>query len=94
MIRIITIFLAGADTLGFLIGALLFLRGWRRTRDLLFGTFAAAFLLLATNQALTVFIRLPEPERSWIYLFRLVGFVLLTLAIVGKNMQARAPKMR
>lgn len=92
--RTVGIFLAGADTLGFLIGALLFLRAWRRMRDSLFGTFSAAFLLLAINQALTVFVTLPEPEKSWIYLFRLVGFVLIILAIVGKNMQSRAANRR
>jgi zinc transporter ZupT len=94
MASTLAIFLAGADTLGLALGALLFLRGWRRTRDLLFGAFAAAFVLLAINQALTVFIHLPEPEKSWIYLFRLVGFVLIILAILGKNMQARAPGHR
>ncbi|MGH6889202.1 MAG: DUF5985 family protein [Rhizomicrobium sp.] len=89
MIRNVGIFFAGADTLGFLVAGLLFLRAWRRTRDLLFISFAAAFALLAINQALTVFITLPEPEKSWIYLLRLAAFVLLIFAIAAKNMQAR-----
>ncbi|MGH6876482.1 MAG: DUF5985 family protein [Rhizomicrobium sp.] len=92
MIAMTAGFLGGADTLGFLIGGLLFLRAWRRTHDSLFASFAAAFVLLAINQALTVFVLLPEPEKSWIYLFRLAAFVLLIFAIVAKNFQARTGK--
>lgn len=89
MMRILSSFLGGADTLGFFVAALLFLRAWRQTRDSLFASFAAAFVLLALNQLLTVFVRLPEPEKSWIYLLRLAAFVLLIFAIAAKNMQAR-----
>ncbi|HEX4078469.1 MAG TPA: DUF5985 family protein [Rhizomicrobium sp.] len=92
MTRTIAVFFAGADTLGFLVASLLFLRAWRRTHDSLFGSFAAAFVLLAINQALTVFITLPEPEKSWIYLLRLAAFILLIFAIIAKNMQARIGK--
>jgi hypothetical protein len=91
--RTVAAFLAGADTLGFLVGGLLFLRAWRRTQDSLFASFAAAFALLAANQALTVFVVLPEPEKSWIYLLRLAAFVLLIFAIVSKNVQTRTGKL-
>jgi zinc transporter ZupT len=89
VIRIVSSFLGGADTLGFCVAALLFLRAWRQTKDSLFASFAAAFALLALNQLLTVFVTLPEVEKSWIYVLRLAGFVLLIIAIIAKNLQTR-----
>ncbi|HLY05964.1 MAG TPA: DUF5985 family protein [Rhizomicrobium sp.] len=82
-------FLSGADAFGYLVAALLFLRAWARTRDPLFTSFAAAFVLMAINQVLTVFVTLPEPDKSWIYLFRLAAFVLIIMAIIVKNVQTR-----
>jgi hypothetical protein len=48
----------------FLIAGLFFLRFWTRTRDFLFAAFAAAFWLLAANQALAVMIDVAREERS------------------------------
>ena len=45
-------FLSGAITMGFLAGGLFFLRFWRETRDQLFLTFAVAFWLLGLVQAI------------------------------------------
>ena len=42
-------FLYGAIVMGFAVATLLFLSYWRRTRQSLFLTFAASFLLLAVN---------------------------------------------
>jgi hypothetical protein len=78
-------FLSGAITAGFLIASLFFLSFWRRTHDSLFAAFAAAFLLLAANQALIILAGIPEEHRSWIYLLRLAAFALLIVAIVRKN---------
>jgi hypothetical protein len=78
-------FLSGAITAGFLIASLFFLSFWRRTRDSLFAAFAAAFLLLAANQALITLAGIPEEHRSWVYLLRLAAFALLIIAIVRKN---------
>jgi hypothetical protein len=79
-------FVSGAITIGFLIVGLFFLRFWSRTRDRLFLTFAAAFWLLAVNQALVALAGIPREEQSWIYLIRLLAFILIIVAIVHKNM--------
>jgi hypothetical protein len=78
-------FISGLITMGFLVASLLFLRFWKRTRDLLFGAFAAAFCLLAVNQALVALIDIPREERSWIYLLRVAAFALIIVAVVWKN---------
>ena len=78
-------FLYGMTTMGFVIAALFFLRFWRRTRDPLFVTFAAAFLLLALNQFLVAFSPFPSESQSLLYLLRITAFALLIVAIIWKN---------
>jgi hypothetical protein len=77
--------MSGMITMGFLVAALLFLRFWTRTRDMLFAAFATAFVLLAMNQALVALIDVPREERSWIYLLRIAAFGLIIAAVVWKN---------
>ena len=78
-------FISGLITMGFFIAGLFFLRFWTRTRDLLFAAFAAAFWLLAANQALIVIIDIPREERSSIYLLRVAAFAMIIAAVVWKN---------
>jgi hypothetical protein len=78
-------FFAGVLAAGFAVCGLFFLRFWSRTKDGLFLAFALAFGLLALQQGLTAFLGLPEEERSWIYLLRLVAFSILIFAILRKN---------
>jgi hypothetical protein len=78
-------YLSGAVTMGFVVAALFFLRFWARTRDGLFGIFAAAFLMMALNQALVTLGGIAREEQSWIYLLRLAAFVLIIVAIARKN---------
>lgn len=82
-------FLSGAVVMGFLLAGLFFLRFWMRTRDELFLAFTLAFWLLGLGQALLTFSNVPAEERSWLYLLRLVAFVLILLAIWRKNIRAR-----
>jgi hypothetical protein len=84
-------FLAGMITMGFLVAGLFFLRFWRRTADVLFAVFAAAFWLFALNQALLTLLKVPNVPGgaaaafSWIFLPRIAAFGLLILAILAKN---------
>lgn len=78
-------FVSGLITMGFLVSGLFFLRFFMRTRDMLFAAFAAAFWLLAANQALLALSNLPVEERSWMYLLRLAAFAIIILAIAFKN---------
>ncbi len=78
-------YLAGAVTMGFVLAGVFFLRFWRRTRDPLFLHFAIAFSLFACNQAATSYLG-PDDERTgYAYVLRVLGYLLILVAIVGKN---------
>jgi hypothetical protein len=81
-------FLSGAITMGFLVAGLLFLRFWRRTREPLFASFAAAFWLLGLAQALLALTGIPDEERSWLYLVRLVAFAIILASVWRANRRA------
>ena len=78
-------FASGLIAMGFLVSGVFFLRVWRRTGDALFAAFAAAFALLAVNQTLLAFSRVPVEERSYLYLLRLAAFAIIIAAVVAKN---------
>lgn len=82
-------FLAGAVTLGYAVAGLFLMRFWRKTRDRLFLAFAVAFALFAVNQALAAMMTVVYESASWIYLLRVLGFVLILAAIVDKNRPPR-----
>ena len=84
---ILAAFLGGALVVGYLTAGLFFLRFWRQTGDRLFAAFAAAFALLAINQAVPVLFGIPSESQGYVYLFRLAGFALIIWAILRKNMK-------
>jgi hypothetical protein len=84
-------YVAGAITMGYAIAGLFFLRFWSRTRDTLFAVFAVAFWLLALNQGVAALAEVPREDQAWIYLLRLLAFLLIIVAIVRKNLRGRAP---
>lgn len=77
---------SGTLVLGYLVAGLFFLRFWRDTRDRLFAVFAAAFWLLALQRALLALLAVPGEDGSvWLYVLRLVAFLLILAGIVDKN---------
>lgn len=82
-------FMGGALTLGFLVSAGFFLRFWRRTDDRLFLAFGFAFVLLALNQGLAHWFGGADERIAYTYLLRVLGFVLILVAIVDKNVSRR-----
>jgi len=44
---------------------------------------------LSLQQFLTIFLGLPEEDRSWVYLLRLAAFLIVIIAITRKNFQKR-----
>ena len=88
MSAVIVDYLAGAVTLGFFVAGGFFLRFWRRTGDRLFLAFAAAFVLLAFNQALAAFLGASDERTPYTYILRVLGFVLILYAIVDKNLSS------
>ena len=81
-------FLSGAVTMGFATAAIFFLRFWRRTAERLFLAFAAAFFLLALNQALALWLGAADERVGYAYMLRVLGFVFILGAILDKNLAA------
>lgn len=68
---------------------LVFLRLWKEQRDRLFGFFAGAFWCFAAGWLLRIVIAVDE-HQAYVFLPRLVGFLLIIVAIFDKNRRARA----
>ena len=84
-----TSFVSGLVTMGFIVVGVWFWRFWRRTGDSLFAAFAGAFVLLALNQGLAQLFELGREETGWVWLLRLLAFLLIIAAIVRKNFGAK-----
>jgi len=82
-------YLAGAITLGYLVAAAFFLKFWCKTRDRLFLAFGIAFGLLSVNQILALAIDAGDENVVYAYLLRVLGFLLILVAIADKNFSAR-----
>jgi len=80
-------FASGAISVGYLVASLFFLKFWRRTGDRLFAAFAAAFLLMAVNQATPVLFGIADEALGGVYLLRLAAFLLIILAVLRKNLR-------
>lgn len=79
-------FIAGLLAAGYLVAGLFFFKFWRRTRDHLFRAFAAAFGLMALNQAAPVLLGVPDEMLGGVYLLRLAAFLLIIWAVLRKNL--------
>jgi hypothetical protein len=67
-----------------LIASAFFLRYWSATRDRFFLWFAAAFATLSVNWVLLGF-QIGGEYRTGVFVVRLVAFLMIIAAIVGKN---------
>ena len=82
-------FMSGAVTLAYILASTYFVHFWRRTADRLFLAFAVAFALLALNQVAVFLVGVDDERYNYAYILRVLGFVLILLAIVDKNVSAR-----
>lgn len=80
-------FLSGAVAMGFAVAGACFARFWRRTRDHLFLHFALAFGLFACNQVLVTVVAADDERIGYVYLLRVIGYVLILIGILAKNMK-------
>ena len=80
-------FLAGAVTLAFVVASFHFIHFWSRTSDRLFLAFAAAFALLALNQVAIFVLDVADERTHYVYILRVLAFILILLAIVDKNLR-------
>lgn len=76
--------MAGALTMGAWVIGLFFIQFWRRSGDVLFLYFAAAFWLLSANWLLVALARRDEPQTA-LYAVRLLAFLLIIAGIWNKN---------
>lgn len=82
-------FVAGATALVCAAITLFFFRFWQRTRDRLFGAFGLAFAVFAANRVALSLVADDSEARTYIYVLRLVAFLLIALAILDKNRGGR-----
>lgn len=75
--------------LGFWAIGLFFFRFWWKTRDALFGAFAAAFWVLGIERVVLLLTRSDHELRPLVYLIRLSAFLLIATAIFLKNRRRR-----
>jgi len=85
-------FLLGAIVACCGVAGLFFLRFWRKTGDRLFAIFAVAFWTLGANWLALALVERNE-ARTWLYVVRLLAFLLILWGIVDKN-RARRPARR
>ncbi len=79
----------GMIAMGFGVAGLFFLRFWKDTRDHLFGIFALAFFILSLNRIALAMTGQPSEVSTPLYLVRLLGFLLILVAIIDKNRSNR-----
>ena len=85
-------FLSGVIFALSLTATLFFFRYWRQTADRLFAIFALAFVVFAASRIVLALLEEGNEARTWVYLLRLVAFLLIVVGIVDKNRVARGPR--
>ena len=84
--------ISGAIVMGYGVAAVFFLRFWRETRDRLFLIFSLAFWILGIQRLALALSSVAGEDQTWLYLLRLLGFVLILAAIVDKNREGARPE--
>lgn len=83
--------LSGALLFAYFMAGIHFARFWRRTGDRLFLHFAVAFWLFALNQLATSIPSVANETGGYEYVLRVLGFIVILVAIVDKNFVATRP---
>lgn len=78
-------FLQGALASAAAIIGLFFFRFWKTAGDRLFLAFAAAFWLLSLQWAAAGMLGVPDESLHYLYLLRLLAFLLIVAAVLDKN---------
>jgi hypothetical protein len=68
-----------------IIAAVFFARFYRKSRDRFFALFSLAFGILALNWLGTALIAPEQEARQWVFVVRLLAFLVILAAIVDKN---------
>lgn len=70
--------------------ALFFLRFWKASHDRLFAFFALAFTVMGCNWLVLTLVDVDNERRHYVYLIRLVSFLIILYAIWDKNRAGRS----
>jgi MFS family permease len=81
----VVVFLQGLCAAGAWAAGLFFLRFWYESRDRLFSLFGIAFWMMSLSWTLLGVLSPTDETRPYIYLLRLVAFLLIIAAIADKN---------
>ena len=87
MIRLVA-FLQAVSATAALISATIFVRYWRQSRDPLFVQFALAFAVLGVSWAILSVVNPIGDANPYVYVLRLIAFLLIIVAVVVKNREA------
>jgi peptidoglycan/LPS O-acetylase OafA/YrhL len=79
----------GALVMACLACALFFLRFWKASRDRIFAFFALAFGVMSLNWMALTLLQVDDERRHYLYVIRLVSFLLILYAIWDKNRAGR-----
>lgn len=79
------LFLLGIVAMGCFAAGLFFLRFWNETRDRLFLAFGISFFIEAVNRSALAFSDRPNEGAPFFYLVRLLSYLLILVAVAGKN---------
>lgn len=85
MIRVEDFLLGVIATTSLAAGVFFFWRFWRDTRDSLFLTFGVAFIIEGLNRCALLFVDQANEGATWVYLVRLLAFLLILVGIINKN---------
>jgi hypothetical protein len=78
-------FLWGATAMACWAVGLVFFRSWRLTGDRFFVLFGSAFWILAAHWTALAVVGAVDETRHYFYVVRLVGFLVVLVAIIDKN---------
>jgi hypothetical protein len=78
-------FLVGSLALASAMASLFFWHYWKQSQDRLFALFAAAFAAMTINWIGVAMIDPSGEGQPYIYLIRLLAFLLIIVAIIDKN---------
>jgi hypothetical protein len=81
----VNLFMWGALSAASLTVSFFFLRFWRLSGERLFLFFTLAFVAFAINWAGLALAQTSDESRHYLYLVRLLAFVLILIGIVDKN---------
>ncbi len=71
------------------VAALFFLRFWKKTHDRFFALFALSFAIMVLNRVMLLALADESEARTYVYVVRLISYLLILLAIFGKNIGGR-----